>query len=316
MPDSKSFFLLVIAIVFITISIALISIWGYRFYWQNNNVNREVIAPEKSDNHTKDSLQTLYNAAVHQFNETSDTALNQSDSVFNNSDSLPINLSEKLTQYHILKNEIADILKNKTSAVDLAIARQKIKELQQKVDQLSHETNEVAQENKRLSQLLKQLMNNNAHSKNHQNKTTLIAAGKPSAKKIELHGLSVYDLNLAGITIDNDKEYLTSLASKADKLEGSFYVLSHTDEITSAEIEVMVLQPNGKVLQNSAWESGVFETSSGKKIYSVKIHFDCKKGEAKRLDFSLGARQFQQGNYTMQIYHKGIMIEKMVKKLN
>ncbi len=65
MRDSKSLFLLVFALILITISFVLISIWGYRFYYQDKKEkpaeqieNKPVTINPKS---AKDSLQTPYN---------------------------------------------------------------------------------------------------------------------------------------------------------------------------------------------------------------------------------------------------------------
>jgi hypothetical protein len=79
---------------------------------------------------------------------------------------------------------------------------------------------------------------------------------------------------------------------------------------------VVVLQPDGQVLQKSAWESGTFETRDGKKIYSCKLRCDALQGEAKQLNFSLSADSYQKGNYTMHIYHNGVLIGRASKILS
>ena len=78
---------------------------------------------------------------------------------------------------------------------------------------------------------------------------------------------------------------------------------------------VVVLQPDGKVIRNSAWESGVFETRDGKKIYSRKLLFDAT-GNEKQLNFSLNPDRFLKGEYTMQIWYNGSMIGKMSRILS
>jgi glutathionyl-hydroquinone reductase len=77
------------------------------------------------------------------------------------------------------------------------------------------------------------------------------------------------------------------------------------------------MQPNGKVLKNSAWETGIFETKEdGRKMYSQKIRFDYNKGETKRCNFSVIADNYPKGNYTFQIYHNGVLIANTVKTLS
>ena len=76
------------------------------------------------------------------------------------------------------------------------------------------------------------------------------------------------------------------------------------------------LQPDGRVLKNSEWDSGSFNTPDGKKIYSYKLSFNYAKGEQKQLLFSLKADKYQKGNYTMQVYYNGIMIGRVSKTLS
>ena len=79
---------------------------------------------------------------------------------------------------------------------------------------------------------------------------------------------------------------------------------------------VVVLQPDGRVLKNSEWDSGSFNTPDGKKIYSYKLSFNYAKGEQKQLLFSLKADKYQKGNYTMQVYYNGILIGRVSKTLS
>jgi hypothetical protein len=60
------------------------------------------------------------------------------------------------------------------------------------------------------------------------------------------------------------------------------------------------------------WESGSFETSQGKKIYSRKISLDGGSND-KPLNFSLNPDRILKGEYTMQIWYNGNMIGKMSK---
>ncbi|MEP6713317.1 MAG: hypothetical protein ABJA37_12905, partial [Ferruginibacter sp.] len=82
------------------------------------------------------------------------------------------------------------------------------------------------------------------------------------------------------------------------------------------EMIIVVLQPDGKVLQKSTWESGAFHTKAGNKIYSCKIQANFNSGEAKRLHFWLASDKYQKGNYNMQVYRNGILIAKITKALS
>ena len=79
---------------------------------------------------------------------------------------------------------------------------------------------------------------------------------------------------------------------------------------------VVILQPDGKLLKQSGWDSGSFETREGTKIYSCKLRFDCPKGENKSLNFSVPSSNFQKGMYSIQVYHKGVMVVRGNKSLS
>ena len=113
-----------------------------------------------------------------------------------------------------------------------------------------------------------------------------------------------------------DKELENDAADKAEKLAGSFTVINYNSQLTNAEMFVVVLQPDGRVLKTSGWESGAFVTAKGKKIYSYKLNFNYSRGEVKRLQFSLRTDKLIKGNYTMEVYYNGTVIGKMVKTLS
>jgi len=63
-------------------------------------------------------------------------------------------------------------------------------------------------------------------------------------------------------------------------------------------------------------ESGSFDTNKGdKKNYTLKMRFEYNKGEPKQLLLSFECRNFQKGNYKMQVYHNGALIGQTIKKL-
>ena len=82
------------------------------------------------------------------------------------------------------------------------------------------------------------------------------------------------------------------------------------------DIMIVVVQPNGQVLQKSPWESGSFETNEGKKVYSCKIRCETARGENKQYNFSLTADKFYKGNYVMQVYHNGVLLARINKSLS
>ncbi|MDP4284335.1 MAG: hypothetical protein Q8891_07930 [Bacteroidota bacterium] len=286
MRDSKSLFLLVFALVLITISIVLVSVWGYNFYYRDKKINATEQIEKKPvalvQDSIIDSLQTHY--------DNSDSA----EPPLENGDSSSVeNINNKLLQSDSLKNAIA--------------------ELQRNIDQLQNKNSEVIEENRRLDSQLAILIHKRQKVK-YGTKKVIPENKDPLQQKIPL-SITVFNLRLIGLEIKSGKAYQTSLASKTDKLVGLLDVKNNSDQLNSFQIEVMVVQPNGRVLQNAAWGSGNFDTPSGKRFYSVKFNFECPKGIVKTLNFSLADYKFLKGNYSMIVYHNGLKIAKLVKYL-
>lgn len=301
MKDRKSLYLLIFALLVVTISFILISIWGYNFYFQPKvpqTVTQEIqqTVPTAKKTSMKDSLQMLLASTVEQ--------LGNQDSTFYDS-STDKTLELKLIEFNKLKNEIAEILKNKSSSKDMSEASEKIGQLQKSVDELRSKNDEVARENMRLNKVLKQLIKEN---KPPQRKIKTV-------EKVNYTGplsVLVSHLSFKGVTESDNNERETNIAAQTVKLTGSF-LLSAKPTNTSTSIYVVIVKPDGNTLLNSSWQSGTFETSSGRQTYSALIHFDNVKDNNNRLQFTIDARNFQKGKYAMQIYHDGIMIGRLVK---
>ncbi|HXR83081.1 MAG TPA: hypothetical protein VN722_02145 [Hanamia sp.] len=304
MKDRKSLYLVIFALSVVTISFILISIWGYNFYFQPKvpqTVTQEVQQGPKvsisKKTSMRDSLQTLLTSTVEQLG---------TDSSFSDS-STDKTLELKLIEFNKLKNEIAEILKNKTSSKDMSEASEKIGELQKSVDELRSKNDEVAKENMRLNKVLKELIIEN---KSSERKTKTSVNNKVIYP--EQLPVLVSHLSFKGVTESDNNEKETNIAAQTVKLTGSF-LLSAKPTNNSTSIYVVIVKPDGNTLLNSSWQSGTFETGSGRQTYSALIHFDNVKDNNNRLQFTIDARNFQKGKYAMQIYHQGIMIGRLVK---
>jgi curved DNA-binding protein CbpA len=305
MRDSKSIILLVFALVVITIAFVLISIWGYRFYFQKGSSKPLVTIVSRPDSpnniHQNDSLVT-YQKYTNGLNNGKDTPAIKTDTSV-------ANLGAKIAEFEKLKGEISGIIDKKIVETDDSISAQKIATLQKSIDILQNKNNKVTEENLRLNALLRQLASAQNQKKKAQKE--FVKGNSVNDNPINNSLLSVSNLNLSAIAMEENKENETFKASLTNKLKGSFILKSK--EGTSGEIDVVIIQPNGKVLQNSAWESGVFITPSGKKIYSAKLNFN---GKNNHLNFSITADKFQKGTYTVQVYYKGIVIARAMKTLS
>jgi len=304
MKDRKSLYLLIFALIVVTIAFILISIWGYHFYFQSKETkplsdvqNVPVIVKKTA---MRDSLQILLNSAVQEMNYEGDSTF------YDSSDDTTLEL--KLIEFNRLRNEIVEILKNKTSSKDMSVASEKIGQLQQSVDELRNKNNEVAQENARLNKILKKLI------VEKKNGSSTNKSAKKKATSASSLPLLVSHLRFLGIGMKNDNQRVTNIASQTVKLLGSFQINVKPNN-PSTSIYVEIIQPNGKTLLNSSWQSGTFETTSGRKVYSALLHFDNIKDNKNRLQFSIDSHNFQKGKYTMQIYHQGIIIGRLVRTL-
>ena len=330
MRDSKSSLLLLVSLILFLMSFIILCTWGYNVYYKDKEAKRKpvLIAEDSATiakatsaiaNATRDSLQKIYAATIKEL----DSKL---DSTFKYGDSLKGPLDVKLNEFFKLRNEITTILKDRNNNANLGVARQKIGELQKRVDELIGRNNDVEQENKRLYAMLKQLSANMKEPDQQsvrpmvfENRSVPESTGNSNTTTPSniTSGFIASDLKLAALMeTDNNKELETSQALQTDKLVGSFIVKNDNNANSNAEVIVVVLQPNGQVLQKSSWESGTFNTREGKKIYSCKMRFDYNKGEVKRLNFSLSADKYMKGNYIMQIYHNGILIGKLSRLLS
>ena len=310
MRDTKSLSLLLLSSVLFLLSIILLCTWGYQYYHQiqeDKSKTQAVNTPPVVPDSTRDSLLKIYQATLSSLDNKVDTASYYADSLKGN---LNINLEE----FYKLRDEIAGLLKtNSPNADQLNLARKKVTELQQRVEQLRYRNTDVENENKKLHAILDQLSKESQDVE--QNVRQVTNDNVTLSNKINnIVAISAANLNLTAVAGNNQDE--TDQAKQVEKLVGSFTVKNNGNNFAKCDIVVVVLQPDGQVIQKSAWESGSFETKSGKKVYSCKIRCEAPQGETKQLNFSLNADSYQKGNYTMKIYHNGVMIGKILKTLS
>lgn len=259
---------------------------------------------------TNDSLVKMYASTISELDKNFDAA-------WNNTDSLKTNLDIKLEEFHNLKNEIIAVLKERGPNGDLGNERQKIVELQQRIATLHYTNMDVEKENKRLTALLTRLTDYDKKTV-QQNAVVGDVPNRTAYSKVTGNGdiFLLNDLRLSAIQIENEREQETSKADQTERLSGSFKIKNRNIQTSNAEIILVVVQPDGKVAQNSTWDAGTFETAEGKKIYSGKLSVEYNKGELKHLVFSLTAEKYQHGDYTLKVYHKGILIGEIKKTLS
>ena len=314
MKDFKTSLLILLSVLLL-ISAGLLFTAVYYFYFNLPEQQQAAVSKKPVKNASikpvanNDSLLKLYAATITQLDKNFNTTLSTTDSV-------KASLDNRLNEFYSLRNEIMTVLKDRSPDGDLGTARQKINELQQKVEALHYTSQDVEKENKRLLALLTQLTNYD----NKINRQALYVEGNASGNSAKSNaGGDIFllnDLHFSAIQTENERERETSKADETEKLSGSFKIRNRNMQNSNAEIIIVVLQPDGKIVQNSTWDTGIFETPEGKKVYSGKLRIDYNKGEVKQLMFSLTADKYQHGNYTLKVYHKGILIGEIVKTLS
>jgi hypothetical protein len=312
MREDKYDILLNVSIVLLIVSATVLGISVYRTYLRDPEPSKKnaTAMVNPTLNKERDSLQVVYRSAI----KAIDTNMLRDPRI-----NLDKESQANLTDVDNLKNEIAALLKDQSSTADLASAKIKIEELQLKVALLQNRYLGVEADNKRLQALLNQLM---ATNKSSQNATSSFATSEkvktekpsPNTNTTNASIATAGDLHLFTVAENNNKEFETSYAEDAEKIIGTFSLNNVSDKI-NAEIMVVVLQPDGRVVKNSVWESGTFETKEGKKVYSRKISFDAAQKD-KQINFSLTPDNFVKGEYTLQVWYNGRMIAKTFKTLS
>ncbi len=325
MNEKKTIGLLGLSVTFISICLLLLATWLYFFFrntgssynsyqqpvtkQQTNTVKKVPEQDAAAVQNIRDSLQQLYTITTRDLDS-------QIDSTRSNLDTLKSHLDTKLSESAGLRSEIMDILKNSNSGSEgMELARLKITMLQQKVNELRRINSDVEIENRRLRILLTQAGNQ------AQDKYQTVSINNPGEKNdpeanTGNQPLSISDIRLTAMQLDEDREKETTQAQQADRFVGSFMVKNNPAKSGNAEIVVVVVQPDGQVLQNSTWESGTFETREGKRVYSLKVKCENAKDASSPYRFYLNSERFQKGNYTMQIYQNGNVIGRLVKTLS
>lgn len=323
MRDVRISLLLLISFVLLLASFLVLCIWGYRAY-NTRDVNR--LTAVKSGQARQDSLVALYNSTIGKLEEklvlTSTAA-----------DSIGQNIDGRLQEFHRLKNELSELLQNASTNEDFVAARKKIDELQNSIRELRRTNKNISDENMRLYDLLSEMRNSiqpgaeivqspspvtqttntNYTASINEEDDAPVKAEQPkfvsaNAKSPAVPALyAATDLNLEKIASRGESEQL--------ELVGSFAIKNNASITTNEDVMVVVIQPNGKVLQKSAWESGTFQTTEGKKIYSCKLRIENPQGSVKKVTFSLNGDKQLTGNYVMQVYHKGWMIGNITKRV-
>ena len=314
MKETKISLLLLLSMSLLLLAFVILFIWGFVYYRQAiNAVPAATVLVVKDSarlvNNTRDSMQRAFTATITKIN----AAL---DSTRVNTDSVQVSMDARLREFYTLKSEIDRLYDSRLTPAQVLEAKSKIGALQQRLDDWRYKYAEVTAENKRLSNLLSQMSQGITLPAPASSRPLPVSNANTMPLKTDgsATAIAITDLQLKAVMEDKQRETLQALQTGV--LQGSFIIRTSGPSVQYDEIYVVLQQPDGRVLTQSTWDSGSFQTRDGKKIYSYKLRFDCQQGENKRLNFSIEAEQYQAGTYTMQVYHKGVLLARTTKSLS
>jgi outer membrane murein-binding lipoprotein Lpp len=236
-----------------------------------------------------------------------DAALARLDMMVGKNAELDSLVSGKDSEIGRLKSQIQSILSNsRANASDLSRARTLITQLNRKVKSYEERIAELEGENTRLSEYSQTIT-----KERDSTVTTNIAL----AQKVRL-GAVLHASNIRMIPLDLRRsgkvEKETGKAKKVDVLRVSFDI----DENRIAEngikdLYLRIMGPNGSLLSNAAYGSGVTSTFDGQTLnYTMAKQVSLTQGQPVS-NISLDWRQesdYARGDYQIEIYNEGYKI--------
>lgn len=236
-------------------------------------------------------------------------ALARLDELVSKNSQLDTILNQQDAEIVKLKKEISAIVKNKNAtAAELGKAKRLISQLNSKVQGYEERIALLEQENADLSDL-----------------NTVLAEERDSAvtqnigleQKVRL-GAVLHVSNIRMTPIDmrrgGAKQRETSKATKVDVLRILFDIdENRIAESGQKELFLRITGPDGNVLSNAAYGSGVTTSAEGASInYTLLKQVNLQQNEAVKnvtIDWKQDS-DYKRGNYSIEIYHEGYSIGK------
>jgi len=296
------------SIVIGVLAAALLGTWGYWLY-KNNQSAQEISTHQTKETaymSARDSVQLLYN-----------DALSRLDSITGTNNNLQGQLSDRNSEVSKLKSEINSILKKKNaSQAELARAKQLINELNSKIETLEADNAKLTGENQQLTSANTQLTTEKTTLE--QNLQTTTAEKDELATTVDV--ASTFSASNFKITPINEKrngkEKTTTTAKRVDKLVLTFDVENRVAKSGPADMYVVVTAPDGHVISDPSMNSGTFTTrTDGDKTFTSKSSLDYQQGTRKAVTIPIRQKDFQTGDYKIEVYENGFKIGEGVRTL-
>lgn len=247
-----------------------------------------------------------------------DASLARLDSMSTANKGLESKLTAKNSEIAKVKSEIRSILNKKNAtAAELSRAKTLIASLNGQIENLQVEVARLTQENQGLTNDKIALTQEKEKLTTDLTATTIVK--QDLEKKVDVAStLNAYNIQITPINIKNNgKEKVSTVAKRVDKLMVSFDVDNRIAQPGMMDVYVLVIGPDGKALSNDAAGAGTFTTrEEGDKAFTAKVPVDIETAKKKNVEFAFKpGSNFQQGNYTIQIYQNGFKIGEGVRSL-
>jgi peptidoglycan hydrolase CwlO-like protein len=247
-----------------------------------------------------------------------DASLARLDSMSTVNTSLQGKLTTSNKEIANTKTEIRRILNKKNAtAAELSKARTLIASLNDKITSMEQQVAQLTQDNQTLTQ--DKIVLTQDKEKLTQDLTVTTTTKDSLAKKVDV--ASTLNANNIAITpVDvrhNGKEKVTSTAKRVNKLVISFDVNNRIAQPGTTDVFVVVTGPDGKPISVQSLNSGTFTTrEDGEKPFTAKLPVTIEASKKQNVQFAFTpGNNFQQGNYTIQIYQNGFLIGEGTREL-
>lgn len=247
-----------------------------------------------------------------------DQSLTRLDSMAGISTVLKSKLTDKDNEISKKKAEIRMILNKKNAtAAELAKAKDLIAQLNDKIGMMEQDVARLTQDKQTLTQ--DNVVLTQEKQELDSNLTTTTAVKVDLEKKVDIAS-TLNASNIAITPVDvrhNGKEKVTTKASRVNKLLISFDVNNRIAQSGTTDVFVCIIGPDGKNIITQKSGSGTFTTrDEGDKSFTAKLPVDVETAKTKYVEFAFTpGNDFQQGNYTIQIYQNGFKIGEGTREL-
>jgi peptidoglycan hydrolase CwlO-like protein len=253
-----------------------------------------------------------------------DASLSRLDSVKSVNGNLQSQLEASNSEIAKTKAEIRSILNKKNAtAAELNRAKQLIASLNSKISDMQAEVARLTQDNQTLTQEKTVLTEEKTvltaeKEKLNQDLSTTTVAKQELEKKVDVAStLNASNISITPVKLKgNGEEKVVETAKRVDKLKISFDVDNRIAQPGTTDVYVLVLGPDGKPVTNEALHSGTFTTrEEGDKSFTTKLPVEVQTAKRTSVQFQFAPGNFQQGNYTIQIYQNGFKIGESRREL-